>query len=75
MEVFPVALSSRTAWIQAGSRAGQLHTVGDLEREFSVWTMLGTEPNLPGILVPEPSAVELTFYWHLVDGLLNRKRR
>jgi len=37
--------------------------------------MLGKpEPNLPGILVPEPSAVELTVFigQSLLMGLLNR---
>jgi hypothetical protein len=42
---------------------------------FQYGSALGTEPNLPGILVPEPSPVALTFVGILLLGLLNRKRR
>src|SRR5258706_9619838 len=42
---------------------------------FQYGTMLGTEPNVPGILVPEPSSAALTFVGILLMSLLNHKRR
>jgi hypothetical protein len=42
---------------------------------FQYGTTLGTEPNVPGTLVPEPSAVALTFAGILFSALLNRQRR
>jgi hypothetical protein len=42
---------------------------------FQYGTTVGTEPNVPGTLIPEASPVALTFAGILFLGLLNRKRR
>ncbi|HXI85181.1 MAG TPA: XDD4 family exosortase-dependent surface protein [Verrucomicrobiae bacterium] len=42
---------------------------------FQYGTTLGTEPNLPGILIPEPSAVMLAILGIVLLGLINRQRR
>jgi hypothetical protein len=42
---------------------------------FQYGTTLGSEPNVAGILVPEPSAVALAFAGIVLLGLLTRKRR
>jgi hypothetical protein len=42
---------------------------------FQYGTTLGTEPNVPGTLVPEPSALALTLVGTLFSVLLGRQRR
>ncbi len=42
---------------------------------FQYGTTLGSEPNVPGTLVPEPTVITLTLVGILFSVVLNRKRR
>lgn len=58
-----------------GAVPAGLTLAGITNVSFQYGTALGTEPNAPGILVPEPSALALTTVGILFSVLLNRRRR